>query len=45
VAELVVDALLGDPVVVEHHDLVDLVEPGGLVGDEQDWAAGRGGHA
>ena len=39
VAELAVGALFGDPAVVEHHDLVDLVEPIGLVGDEQDGAA------
>ena len=36
VAELLVGALLGDPPVVEDHDVVDLVEPVGLVGDEQD---------
>jgi len=38
VAELVVAALFGDAAVVQHHDLVDLVEPVGLVGDEQDAA-------
>jgi hypothetical protein len=36
VAELLVGALLGDPPVVEDHDVVDLVERVGLVGDEQD---------
>ena len=39
VAELVVGTLFGDPAVVEQHDLVDLVEPVTLVGDEQDGAA------
>ena len=39
VAELLVAALLGDPAVVEHHDLVDLVKPVAFVGDEQDGAA------
>ena len=34
VAELLVGALLGDPAVVEDHDVVDLVQPVGLVGDE-----------
>ena len=38
-AELVVVALLGDPAAVEHHDLVDLVKPVRLAGDEQDGAA------
>jgi hypothetical protein len=39
VAERPVVALFGDPAVVEHHDLVDLVESVGFVGDEQDSAA------
>ena len=39
--ELAVAALFGDPPVVEHHDLVDLVEPVAFVGDEQDGAALR----
>jgi len=34
-----VAALLGDSAVVEHHDLVDLVEAVAFVGDEQDGAA------
>ena len=38
-AELPVAALLGDPSVVEHHDLVNLVEPIAFVGDEQDGTA------
>ena len=38
VAELLVGALLEDLPVVEDHDVVDLVEPVGLVGDEQDRA-------
>ena len=39
VAELLMAALLGDPAAVEHHDVVHLVQPVGLVGDEQDGAA------
>ena len=35
VAELLVAALLGDPAVVEHHDLVDLVKPVAFVGAVQ----------
>jgi hypothetical protein len=38
-AELVVAALLGDPTVVEHDDLANLVEPVAFVGDEQDGTA------
>ena len=44
VPELAVAALFGDPAVVEHHDLVDLVEPVGFVGDEQHGAALGGLH-
>ena len=32
-------ALFGDPPALEHHDLVNLVEPVEFVGDEQDGAA------
>jgi choline dehydrogenase-like flavoprotein len=39
VAELLVSPLLGDPPMVEDHDLVDLVQPVGLVGYEQDRTA------
>jgi hypothetical protein len=35
VAELPVGALLGDPPVVEDHDLIDLVQPVRFMGDEQ----------
>src|SRR5690348_3478928 len=38
-AELLVAALFGDRSVVEHYDLVDLVEPVAFVGDEQDGMA------
>src|SRR5215475_2332985 len=38
-AELLVAASLGDPAVVEHHDLADLAGPIALVGDEQDGPA------
>ena len=31
--------MFGDPAVVEHHDVVDLVEPVRFVGDEKDGAA------
>src|SRR5215475_4766083 len=37
--ELLVAASLGDPAVVEHHDLADLAGPIALVGDEQDGPA------
>ena len=39
VAELLLGASFGDLAAIECHDLVDLVEPVGLVGDEQDGAA------
>jgi hypothetical protein len=39
VAELLVGALLGDPAVVEDHDVVDLVQPVSFMGDEQDRTA------
>jgi hypothetical protein len=42
VAELLVSPLLGDPPMVEDHDLVDLVQPVGLVGDEQKVSSERG---
>jgi hypothetical protein len=38
-AELLVTALFGDPPLVEHHDLVNLVETVAFVGDEQDTTA------
>jgi hypothetical protein len=37
-----VRAALDRPAGVKHHDLVDLVEPVGFVGDVQDGAAFRG---
>src|SRR5512146_823671 len=36
VAELPVGASLGDPPVVQDHDLIDLVQPVTFMGDEQD---------
>jgi hypothetical protein len=39
VAELPVGASLGDPPVVQDHDLIDLVQPVTFMGDEQDRTA------
>src|SRR5215468_3211407 len=39
VAELIMAALFGHPAAIEHHDVVDLVEPVALVRDEQDGTA------